>query len=338
MKNNSLRAEFRIKIRMMTIAVILMITAAAQAGQRVELPAGSIDGLAAAIASAGTDGTVIVKTGIHTESSTVSITSPVRILGEPGAVLECGTTPITSTPIPVIATLAIQHTETVVVQGVQFRPLGVAANCAVLIENSSHVRVLDNSISGFEFGVVLQYGDQASIRGNAITGNPSYGILVINGASAEISGNTISGAGFGIFASDRDGLALKNSLSSCYVGMILCHLPPATVNVSGDVSGAQTRCTNWQVEGNLATGNSWGYEVIDGSHGNFLVNNAASNNSEYDLELAGDTSRYGFFAPASYENVVVAGSQKGLIVKDCGNNDVIRGVVNLVDHNLDPCD
>jgi hypothetical protein len=39
----------------------------------VALPAGSIDGLAAAIASAGPGGTVILKSGLHTESGTVTV-------------------------------------------------------------------------------------------------------------------------------------------------------------------------------------------------------------------------------------------------------------------------
>jgi hypothetical protein len=93
-------------------------------------------------------------------------------------------------------------------------------------------------------------------------------------------------------------------------------------------------------EGNVSTGNAWGYEVIDGSHENLLVNNAAANNSEYDIELAGDTTRYAPFPPvalASYNNLVVVGSHKGLVVKNCGNNNVIRGQVTLVDNSTDPC-
>jgi hypothetical protein len=109
---------------------------------------------------------------------------------------------------------------------------------------------------------------------------------------------------------------------------------------SGNTAAAETFCTGWQVADNVSTGNAWGYELIDGSHNNLVINNAASNNSEYDIELAGDTTRYSPFPPlalASHDNVVVAGSHKDLIVKDCGNNNVIRGDVNLVDYGTDPC-
>jgi hypothetical protein len=40
---------------------------------------------------------------------------------------------------------------------------------------------------------------------------------------------------------------------------------------------------------------------------------------------------------ASFNNVVKVGTYKGLVVKDCGNNNVIKGKVNLVDHNANPC-
>lgn len=308
------------------------------AKSRVELPAGSRDGLAAAVARAGRDGIVIVKTGTHSESGTVVVTFPVRIVGESGAVIKCGNSFVPGNPIPVVPTIHILGTERVVIEGLQFRAAGPLANTAVLIEKSSHVRMLQNDLAAFEMGIVLQFANHVVIRGNTLANNPAYGILVVNGASATIEENVVSGSGFGIFASDRDGLAEKNQLSSCFVGIILCHLPPGAVNISGDISGAQTRCSRWLAEGNIATGNTWGYQVIDGSHECVLVNNAASGNSQYDIELVGQTSRYGFSSPPCFDNVVIAGQQKELVVKDCGDNDIIIGDVDLVDHNLDPCD
>jgi hypothetical protein len=57
----------------------------------------------------------------------------------------------------------------------------------------------------------------------------------------------------------------------------------------------------------------------------------------YDVEFAGETDRYGFFAPSSFKNFFIAGSHGGLIVKDCGNGNVIKGNVQLVDRNVDSC-
>jgi parallel beta-helix repeat protein len=338
MRSNNVGLKLRVVATVTAGISFLALVAASSAGQHVELSAGSVDGLAAAIASAGPDGTVLVKAGAHTESGTVVISVPVNIIGEPDAVIKCGTSPGGTVPIPVIATLDIQNTKNVLVQGLQFQPSGAAANCAVLIENSSGVQVLDNTITGFEFGVVLQYADQSSIRGNTVSGGSFCGILIVNGVSALVSDNAVSEAEFGIFTGDQGGVASRNNVSACLVGMILCHMFPDILDISGDTSGAHTRCNGWHVEGNTALGNAWGYEVIDGSYNNLLVNNAASNNSEYDIELAGDTTRYGSFAPASHDDVVIAGSQKDLLVKDCGSNDVIHGEVSLVDHSADPCD
>ena len=60
--------------RALTFASVILTSGLlhAHAGT-VALPAGSIDGLAAAIASAGPGGTVILKSGLHTESGTVTV-------------------------------------------------------------------------------------------------------------------------------------------------------------------------------------------------------------------------------------------------------------------------
>ena len=77
--------------------------------------------------------------------------------------------------------------------------------------------------------------------------------------------------------------------------------------------------------------------MIDGANNNVLITNEGSGNVLYNIELAGDSNRFGFFTPSSFKNLFVAGSQKGLVVKNCGSNNVIIGKVNLVDHNADPC-
>jgi hypothetical protein len=67
-----------------------------------------------------------------------------------------------------------------------------------------------------------------------------------------------------------------------------------------------------------------------------LVENAGSGNGTYDIELTGDSFRFGFLTPASFRNTVRAGSESTLLIKDCGNdNTVIRG--NQVDVGGDPC-
>lgn len=71
----------------------------------VYLPAGSVDGLAAALAAAGNNGTVIVRAGTHTENGMVTIGRKVRIIGEVGAIMEFNTSP---DPAAIIVAPALQ--------------------------------------------------------------------------------------------------------------------------------------------------------------------------------------------------------------------------------------
>ena len=72
------------------------------AGARVVvLPSGSTDALAGAIASAGSGGAVILRAGAHTESHGVTITQPVSLLGESGAVLRVDTHADSAEPLRV---------------------------------------------------------------------------------------------------------------------------------------------------------------------------------------------------------------------------------------------
>ena len=64
--------------------------------------------------------------------------------------------------------------------------------------------------------------------------------------------------------------------------------------------------TPWLVNGNSATSNQWGYLIIDGANNATLVNNAASSNAVYDMEFAGDSMRFGFLTPTSFDRLVAA--------------------------------
>jgi hypothetical protein len=76
--------------------------------------------------------------------------------------------------------------------------------------------------------------------------------------------------------------------------------------------------------------------VIDGANRNTLSNNAASSNSAYNIELAGDSLRFGFLTPMSFENTLHVGGDRGLVIKDCGQNNRILGNATLVDTSADP--
>jgi hypothetical protein len=54
------------------------------------------------------------------------------------------------------------------------------------------------------------------------------------------------------------------------------------------------------------------------------------------VELSGDSFRFGFLTPSSYNCVFTAGSYPNVKVKNCGNNNTVNGGI-LVDNALDPC-
>jgi hypothetical protein len=318
----------------------------------VVVPAGSVDALSAAIASAGERGTVRVASGLHFESGTVQVASQVSILGDPGAVIESGTGVGATSPLDVDPTFRVHDTSGATIQGLEMRPpAGGTAGCGVLIENADDITVAGNSIHDYQFGVLVQHGDRADIRGNIISlttrwgldpSDPEFlpeahGIVVINGASADLTGNTISNGLFNIWACGAKGRATGNTLTGGVIGLILCNVPDGDFLISGSDQGSEVPGTEWLVQDNLAQFNLWGYLAIDRANSNHLANNAASDNLLYDIELTADTYRFGFLTPASYKNVVAQGSHKGLVVKDCGNDNVVSGDVTLVDTTLDPC-
>lgn len=105
---------------------------------------------------------------------------------------------------------------------------------------------------------------------------------------------------------------------------------------SGGLTGAEFPATNWKCKNNQSTHNAWGYLVIDGASDNLLEDNDASDNAAYDMELTGDTYRFGFLTPASVNNKVKAGAYQNITIKDCGiDNTVIGGT--QIDINLDIC-
>ncbi len=311
----------------------------------VELAAGSVDGLAAAVAAAGTNGTVLVKAGTHTESGTVLIEHPVTLLGEDGAVIRSGIAPFPIAASDEIhAALHIRGANSVTVQGIRFEPTGTDGNTAILIQDASHAQVQDNVFTGFEVSVMVQNGDWARIAGNDVTasdlglnqGYDAFGVVVMNGSHNEVAGNKFRNGVFGLWACGTAGVARDNYFTANYVGLILCKVPEG-VDIDGTIYGSLLSANRWQVEGNLSEGNfGEGYLAIDGANHNRLVNNAANSNGTYDIELTADSYRFGFFTPASHDNTVIVGSQKGLVVKDCGNDNRLIAVEG-VDISQDPC-
>jgi len=117
--------------------------------------------------------------------------------------------------------------------------------------------------------------------------------------------------------------------------IILCNVPPAVL-ISGEVVGSETPATGWHVQKNTSTNAFWGYAVTDGSDGNVLTNNAASDNT-IDVEVLGDSGFFGFFTPTASNSVIAIGSNRGISIHDCAQNTQVNGNGNLIDPGDVPC-
>lgn len=315
-------------------------------GPVVEVPAGSVDALADAIVEAGEGGVVLLKSGQHHESGTVEINHKVSVVGEAGAQLISETVTLGTMGVTDPA-IFIHNAAHVVIRGIEFLPKGEVGGTAIFTEHAPNAVVSHNVIREYEYAIQIHQGDRSYIANNTVVGSSAWltgalpdveGIIVINGDFVEITNNTVSNTLIGIFASDRKGLMTNNETFGNFIGVILCNVPPIVPTPSGEIVGSETNGTKWIVRGNRAHDNfDIGYLVIDGANQNLLVNNQASNNGRYDIELAGDSERFGFPTPASRETKVVAGKYAGLVVKDCSADNDIVGDVTLVDTVADPC-
>jgi hypothetical protein len=169
-------------------------------------------------------------------------------------------------------------------------------------------------------------------------GSPAgNGIVIVNAERASLLANEVAGYSFGIWPCDKMGSLFFNHVYDNYIGIILCKVPAGSYLLpSGKAVGADFSGEQWVLRWNDSHDNlDAGYLVIDGANHNFLANNAAASNGTYDIELVGDSYRFGFLTPFSFENTVIAASPSHT-VKDCGvDNTVIGGT--QIDTTQDPC-
>lgn len=312
----------------------------------VFVPAGSVDALAAALAEAGPGGRVVLRRGRHTENAPIEIHQPVLLQGESGAELRIASGAQSADPNVVVRPALAVRSENVMVRGLSIVALEGDGNTAVLLRARGAAVVL-NRMTGFQFGVMVEQAEDVKIFANDITISPTWqtgavfdadGIVVVNGRGARIFGNTVRGATFGIWACDLGGQLWANRCSDSFVGIILCKVPAELYRVDGALTGAAHSAGHWLALLNETTNNlTTGLLVIDGANHNWIESNRSVGNGAYDVELTGDTMRFGFLTPRSFENTFVAGLYPATEVKNCGENNTIRGG-QLVDNTLEPCD
>ena len=315
--------------------------------QVVEVPAGSSDALAAALTAAGPNGTVVLKSGLHTESGTVEISQPVTLAGETGAVLESSTSPVLAPGQPVQPALWVHGASGVVIRDIEFRPAGAIGGCGILLHHAANASVFANNIHDVQYGIILEDANQAKMWSNRIacstgwlTGDipEALGITVVNGNQALMANNRVTGGLFGIWPCDEGGKVLGNKVSGCLEGIIFCKVPAWSFELPDDTySGTAQSTVHCLAQGNETFDNfADGIIAIDGAHDSRIVDNNSHDNGGYDVEMSGDSFRFGFLTPSCFNIVFTAGSYPNVRVKDCGSNDVVNGGV-LVDNAVDPC-
>lgn len=308
----------------------------ARSGNTVVLEAGSVDGLANALAAAGYNGTVLVASGDHYESGRVEITQRVRIQGEPGAVLHVTAPGVGFTLDPA---LYIRNASRVQISGLEIRAQNGYGHTAILVENGNQVRIHNNNFFDFHVAIWTYGADHGSISNNYLRGRNSgedFGMILQRGVGLIVFSNEVTNYYTGIFMSDRNGIALQNETYGNSIGMFMCtaansFLPDGTPMTAPDA------CNHWIFFSNNSHDNFLGYLGMDNAHHNILVRNNAANNAGYDIYLRGEVQDGDITYPTSYDNTVISlGALSNLIIKGCGENNTIIGGTQ-VDTSIDPC-
>jgi hypothetical protein len=318
-------------------------------GRVVIVNANSHNALKEAIQRAGEGGIVYLRSGVHTETERITVSTPrINIIGERGAVLKLNTTLSLLNPatgITVNPAIHFYNAPRGLVQNIDFKSLNTDGGGVLLFENSNNSCVVNCQMTGFQFPIWVEKSDKMILFKNTIVNTsawqtngaaPANGIVIANGKQAYIAENNTSNCLFGIWCCDESGICERNYTHGNLIGIILCNVPTAFVMPSGRVTGSLVPGAFWKTRHNLSTDNQYGYLVIDGANNNLIENNDAARNAAYDMELTTDSYRFGFLTPKSYNNKVITGRYQHLRIKDCGENNTIIGGIK-VNTATDPC-
>jgi hypothetical protein len=315
-----------------------------------ELPAGSVDALAAAIANTCDNGVIYLKSGLHTETKHITITKPVKIIGENGAVLKiksdlAPTNPVTGA-IAILPGLHVLNAPGTLIQDLEIRPVDDDGGSAILFENSDASATMRCKISNFQFAVVVEKCDRMTIMFNKIATTSAWqtgvvaeahAIMLVNGASSYVSDNEVSNSFFGIWACGEWGTLERNFCHGNAVGLILCNVPKGVILPSGEVTGSEIPATGWKTTNNTYTGNfDNGIMIIDGSKFNQVWNNQVHGNglspitgTAADIETYNDSYLFGFLTPKVRDNYIDTSSDPATTIRNCGTNNTFVGGIPI---------
>ncbi len=307
-----------------------------QHGKVIHVPNNSKNAIQAAITAAGPYGLIVLAKGNHIEEQTIVINHPIYILGRKGATIIASSQIYDEFGPPAEPVFSIRQTTRVTIWGVEMQGRAEGSNMGIEILNSTHTVLSKNTINSFQTAIAIGGGDNTLLWKNNIVGaraediQLSVGIVVVDGVDVRILQNKISGFIWGIICGSQDGIIQQNELYGNSVGLNLDFLVPVVVTSEGNITGSKVSATNWTVQNNYAHHNQVGYLLSFGANNNKLINNRGGNNSALDLLLDTDGfNALGIPSPASYDNFVDVRSNTGFTIQDCGNNNRVRGGIQI---------
>lgn len=314
-----------------------------------EVPAGSVDALADAIANTCENGIIYLKSGMHTENEMVTITKSVKIIGEEGAVLKVKSDLAPYNPdlsMNIFPGVHILDAPGTLIQDLEILPVDDDGGTAILIENSDASAVMRCDISNFQFSIMIEKSDRITAMFNTIVASSLWltgevqealGITAINGESNYIADNDVSNAFFGVWACGSWGTYERNSTHDNMVGLILCNVPVYMLLPSGEVTGSEIPATGWKVTDNTSIGNfDNGIMVIDGSKYNKVWNNQVHGNglspmvgTAADIETFNDSYLFGFLTPEVHDNYIDTSNDPLTTIRNCGTDNTFIGGIDI---------
>ncbi|MBK9016875.1 MAG: right-handed parallel beta-helix repeat-containing protein [Saprospiraceae bacterium] len=300
----------------------------------ITVPAGSVDALAQAVEDAGDGGTVILASGNHNESGSVTVSTKVCIRGETGAILIVDTKPLLSSSEPLIdPALFVLNAEGFCIENVEIQPLDSLGCVGIFLENSSKSVVTNCKFTRHQNTILFQNSDEVKIENNSIEGildiagsfPVGNGLIVINGKKAIVRNNEFSKCAFGAWICDEGGTFEDNHCFRNHIGVVPCAVPDggAISRESGFLS-TMIAGKDWKISNNKFYHNDWfGVLLYDGASLCTVENNDCSDNGLGDIELGKDSNTFGFHADVTHHNTVIVGSFPNVRVKDCGENNTV---------------
>lgn len=313
-------------------------------GPPIYVKAGSKNAIQEAINSAGVNGKVILKSGMHYESDLLFIDKCMTLEGESGAVLITDTKPTVDFSDHIDPAIHVYGGVNVRIRNFEIRPKYDKGNVAILMRDADFAKVEDMTIKGHQVGIAIDESNLVKVNGNHVEGPDDWatdvygttGIVIMNGDKARFYDNFVTQNLFGIFGSGTKGKAYDNVLHNNFIGLILCKFAPPFVIDDMTEIASKDPASKWVVKENEAHHSGWGYLIIDGANNSYVYNNQAHSNEYYDIEIAGDSYRFGEFTPTAKKTLVSAGKYQNVTIKDCGVHSQVFGG-NKIDTSEDPC-